>query len=113
MPDDRAIARTVPLGEAAAALVGRATGAFLGGLGWALDRQTGRGFDPGRPLTAVLPPGSAPRDTEVRVGRNYNIQPRSEDPRLTPFDLLRHLTRSPSSVTATIAAVKRTITGTA
>jgi len=50
----------------------------------------GQMWSPGTPLVPMNQ-GKAPWQYQYRVGRNLVVNPRSEDPRLTPFQILRRL----------------------
>ena len=112
-----AVART-SLAVQAASFVGRVAGSVVGAaLRGTVDAyrgpgptDDGRGMEPGVPLEpTVVTPDALPRSYEVRVGTNLNVSPRSEDPRLAPFAMLRALADSHGTTRAVIQSIRSAV----
>jgi hypothetical protein len=70
----------------------------------------GQQFSPGQPLQPMHA-DNPPWITQYRVGRNLLITPRTEDPRLTPFQVLRTLADSHDIVSICIKMMIDQVTG--
>ncbi len=70
----------------------------------------GQQFSPGQPLQPMHS-NNPPWQNQFRVGRNLVITPRSEDPRLTPFQVLRTLADSHDIVSICIKMMIDQVTG--
>ena len=70
----------------------------------------GQQFSPGQPMQPAHS-NNPPWQNQFRVGRNLIVTPRAEDPRLTPFQVLRTLAESHDIVSICIKMMIDQVTG--